>query len=284
MHRVICALLAASASCATAQEAVFLTPAEGSVALGEVVEFSAAAGEERLAWPTERVEHFFARTAWTQENRDTLAAGKTDRADKTPAPLGRDSGTTIAAWPAELPGVLMLGCDFAPRFERVSAESFRAFVDRVLPVSRRTALGSIPSEGEVTLRRVESAKALVEVEAAGERPVSIATSKTGQVVEIRLLMDPMHAEVGSDIAVRVYSEIPGPKEGVVIATNTTTGEVMRVLTNDSATANITVSAAGRWRVEFHAVVLEESGDADWAVHTATVTFDVAGASDGEVTK
>ena len=281
MHRVIWAVLAASASCAMAQEAVFLTPAEGSVALGEVVEFSAAAGEKRLAWPTERVEHFFARTAWTQENRDTLAAGK---AGETPAPLGIDSDETIAVWPAALPGVLMLGCDFAPRLETVSAESFRTFVDRVLPASRRTAMGPIPSEGEVALRRVESAKALVEVEAAGERPVSIATSKTGQVVEIRLLMDPLHAEVGSDIAVRVYSEIPGPKEGVVIATNTTTGEVTRVLTNDSATANITVSAPGRWRVEFHAVVLEESGDADWAVHTATVTFDVAGASDGEVTK
>lgn len=292
MLRECVSLLAVAASCTLAQEALFLEPADATVAVGDGVLFSAVAGNEAQAWPTDRVEHFFARTAWTQENRDTLEAGETltplGAQGGVDVPLGAEAVETIAVWPAELPGVLMLGCDFSPRLETVGADSFRAFVERVLPTSRVAGLGLIPAEGEVTIRRVESVKALVLVEAEGAHPASIATSKTGQVVEIRALFDPTAVAIGSDLAVKVYAALPGPAEGVVIATNTTTGEVTRAITNASATAVITITGAGRWQLEFHAVSSIDDSEAAWEVHTATLTFDVAGVEDGtnegEVTK
>lgn len=276
MHRSVVSLLAlvASAPLVLAQEALFLDPADSSVALGAQVEFSAVVGEEVAPWPADRIGHFFARTAWTQENRDTLGAD----ADAGP----------VATWTADLPGVLMLGCDLAPRVELVPAAAFAAFVERVLPESRRADVGAIADEGEVEIRRVESAKTLVRVEAAGQDPVSIATSKSGQAVEIRPLMDPTSVVLGSDLAVRIYASIPGSAGGVVLATNSSTGEVVRATTNDSSVANITVSSPGRWRLEFHAVTAVDEGDVRWLVHTATLTFDVTGGGggdrEGEVTK
>ena len=271
------ATVAAMGESARAQEALFLEPASAVVARGERVELTAAVGVGggegvARAWPAERIHHFFARTAWTQENRDTLAAGQ--------------DGLT-AGWAAELPGVMVLGCDLSPRVEVVPGESFSAFVGRVLPSSRRAAFGALPAAGEVSVRRVESAKALVRVEAAGEQPVSVATSKTGQAVEIRPLMDPTALAPGGDLLLKIYAAIPGPAAGVVLATNTTTGESLSVETDDTASANLTIPSAGRWRVEFHAVMPIADEDAQWLIHTATLTFDVAGGAPhetGEVTK
>jgi hypothetical protein len=271
------AAVAATGVGARAQEALFLEPASAVVARGEQIELTASAAGVARAWPAERIHHFFARTAWTQENRDTLAGD------------GEDGLT--AGWTAELPGVMVLGCDLSPRVEVVTASSFSAFVGRVLPSSRRAAFGALPAAGEVSVRRVESAKALVRVEAAGEQPVSIATSKTGQAVEIRPLMDPTALAPGGDLLLKIYAAIPGPAAGVVLATNTTTGESLSVETDDSASANLTIPSAGRWRVEFHAVMPIEDEDAQWLIHTATLTFDVVGDpaggashETGEVTK
>lgn len=272
------AVLAATAGSALGQEARFLEPAGAPVALGEAVGLSMVADGAPQAWPTGGMTHFFARTAWTQENRDTL-----DAAEGEPG---------AARWTTELPGVLMLGCEFAPRVETVSAESFGAFLGRALPASRRGAAGAgLAATGEIAVRRVESAKTLVRVVAEGEQPVSIATSKTGQAVEIRPLVDPTTLVPGGDLLVKIYAAIPGPAAGLVLATNTTTGELLSVETDDSATANLTIPSAGRWRVEFHAVIPIEDEEAQWLIHTATLTFDVGGdlaggasQETGEVTK
>ena len=112
----------------------------------------------------------------------------------------------------------------------------------------------------------------------------MATSKTGQAVEIRPLFDPTAIEPGGDLPVKIYAQIPGPAEGLVLGTNTTTGETISVPTGTDATAVLTISHAGRWRLEFHAVVPAEEQDATWLIHSATLSFEVAGDQDGEVTK
>lgn len=264
-RNIIAAVLAASAGCAAAQEARFLEPASAAVSLGDRVGISVFEGAARRAWPGERIAHFLARTAWTQDNRDTLEA--------EPAPAG--DLTTSAAWTADRPGVLLLGLDLEPAVETVGAEAFGRFVARALPAERREAIASaLPEGGEVSVRRVESAKSLVRVSADGAEPVSIANSKTGQAVEIRPLLDPTILTPGGDLPIKIYAVIPGPAGGVVIATNTTTGESFPVALADDASANLNIPSAGRWRLEFHAVAPDDTGEADWLVHTATLTFEV----------
>lgn len=268
----IVAALAAGAGCAWAQQARFLEPGAPTVALGAAVTLTLVEGEADGAWPAERIGHFFARTAWTQDNRDTL--------DATPA---AGDGVPTASWPADRPGVLLLGFELDEAVETVPAGSFGAFLGRVLPTERRALLGAaLPADGEVSVRRVESAKALVRVSSGGPEPVSIATSKTGQAVELRPLLDPTRLSPGGDLPVKVYAEIPGPADGLILATNSTTGESFVGATREDATANLTIPSAGHWRLEFHAVVPDDAGEADWIVHTATLTFHIA--AGGEVAK
>jgi hypothetical protein len=251
---------------AGAQSARFLVPEQSAAELGGAVHMSIAPGVEAGAapdpWPADGIAHFFARTAWTQENRDELAP--------------REGSQTLAAWPADRPGVLLLGVDLEPSLEIVGAEPFAAFVHRTLGATARGALGELPGPGEVVLSRTESAKALVVVESGGAEPASIATSKAGQAVEIRPLMDPTAIRPGSDLPVRLYASIPGAKGGLAIATNTTTGRHISAAADDSAIAHLRIDSAGRWRVEFHAVARRDAapGEVQFEVHTATLTFDV----------
>ncbi|HZW09999.1 MAG TPA: hypothetical protein VFF69_08855 [Phycisphaerales bacterium] len=268
MKRALALLVSAlwPAGPAAAQSALYLVPERATVALGDSVRLAAATGVDPDAapgpWPAERIEHFFARTAWTQENRDGL---------------GRAEGSEVVApWRAAEPGVLLLGIELADATESVPAASFAAFVDHALGETGRAAIGEVPAGGEVALVRRQSAKAVVVVESAGAEPASIATSKAGQAVEIRPLMDPVAARPGSDLAVRLHASIPGAAGGVVIATNTVTGDVVRATADSSSIANVPLGTAGRWRLEFHAVARsgDETARARFEVHTATLTFDV----------
>lgn len=264
MRLALLALLCA-ATHAAAQTALYLVPHDAEASRDGAVRLAAHAGIDLAAaplpWPGGRVQHFFARTGSTQENRDDLA----------PAPADE----TETSWPAREPGILVLGLDLEPALERIDAADFAAFIDR--------AVGSTPPEGRralagvqtVSFVRVESAKALVRV--GGDRqPSPVATSKTGQTVEIRPLMDPTTLLPGSDLAVRLYAKIPGAAGGTLLATNTTTGEQVRATADGFAIANVPIAAAGRWRLEFHAAALnaDAARDAEWVVHTATLTFDV----------
>lgn len=262
-----------TAAVAAGQQARFAEPAAAAVAQGDPVSLALVDADGARPWTEHQAEYFLARTAWSQENRDVVPL----------APLSRGLEAT---WVADEPGVLLLGADLVPREETVGVGSFASFIERVLPATRRRALDGLlvadDPEGTVIVRRVESCKALVRVEAGDAEPVSIATSKTGQVVEIRPLMDPTAIVPGGDLAVRVYSRVPGPADGLVIATNVTTGETVRARTNETSLAVIPIGNAGRWRLEFHAIEpLEDAaeddaeGTAEWAVHTATLTFDVA---------
>lgn len=266
------AVVLLTAAAAVGQQARFAEASDAEVGLGDAVSLSLVDADGARLWSEHRAEYFLARTAWSQENRDAV-------------PVAERSGGLEAAWVADEPGVLLLGVDLAPVDETVSAGSFASFLERVLPATRRGALDGLlrtdDVEGAVVVRRVESCKALVRVEGGDAEPVSIATSKTGQVVEIRPLMDPTAIVPGSDLAVRVYSRVPGPADGLVIATNVTTGEIVRAPTNGTSLVVVPIGGAGRWRLEFHAVEpleaaagTEGDGAAEWAVHTATLTFDV----------
>lgn len=284
------------ATSALGQQAAFLEPASASVKLGEPVQLSVLDGEARAPWPGELIKYFFARTAWTQENRDTLAPDA--------------DGGSVATWPTERPGVLMLGMELGAEHTEVDASAFRQYLGRVLDDEARGQLGAVPGTGEVEVVRTATAVALVRVESDGPWPFSVATSEIGMLGQIHPLMDPTTLTPGSDLAVELEAMIPAPGEaernagddadrdgparapggreadgaeageregGVVIATNTTTGEVVRAVSNQSDSAIIRIAHAGRWRLEFHAVARAGEGpDAPFLVHTTTLTFDVRG--------
>ncbi len=258
MRVVLAALVMSCAPCA-AQQAVFLTPSEATVRVGTTLELRTNAGGADLEWPADRTDHFFARTAWTQENRGSVAAQEGD--------------ASTAAWVADRVGVLMFGLDLQPRTETLEAGTFAAFQSVHVSAERRVAL---PKEGSVEVRRVESAKALVRVEGDATEPESIAMSKTGQAVEIRPLMDPTRARVGSDVPLKVYSQIGGASRALVLATNTTTGETVRAQSDDWGIADVPIVSAGRWQVEVHAI-RSMRGVGSYELHTATLTFDVGDA-------
>lgn len=247
---------------ALAQSALFLSPREATVTLGQSVTLEAVTDATATDWPDERTRHFFARTAWTQENRDALPP--------------REDVETAASWTTDRPGVLLIGLDLAPRTERIAPDALAAFIAANDP---QRELLTAPQGDRIEVVRHESAKALIRVDHEGPRPASIATSKTGQPTEIRPLMDPTALTPGSDLAVKLYARTGSDRQGVVTATNATTGDVVRAISGDSRIANIPIATAGRWRLEFHAAEWIGGEAPRYEIHTATLTFDVR-----EVTK
>lgn len=269
MRLLVTALLCSACVPVHAQHALFLTPSEARARAGTPVELHTVTTVAAMPWPADRTAHFFARTAWTQDNRDRLDA-----------PEGQPAA---AAWVADRPGVLMLGIDLAPRVETIEADVFAAFVAHAFSPG---AFGIAPAaEGAgapIDVLRIECAKALVWVEPDGPAdgppgdtmPDSIATSKTGQPVEIRPLMDPTRLPPSSDLPVRVYASLEGATPGWVIATNATTNESVRTPVDSSLVAHIGLPSAGRWRLEFHALRALDGAGPSYEQHTATLTFDV----------
>ncbi|MBK7403258.1 MAG: hypothetical protein IPJ41_01160 [Phycisphaerales bacterium] len=294
--------IGSAALTACGQSAVFLVPESADVDQGAAILLAAVPGTALdampMPWPAEQLTHFFARTAWTQENRDTLPHEETREA--------------AAGWPAERPGITMLGIELDRESHTVDANTFRAFLRRAVDDEVREELGALPQSGNVTYVQTGTAIALVRVLGEGPEPVSIATSETGLPGEIHALMDPTKLTPGSILAVELDGRIPtngplvrdraielgraedpdederanrGPEGrkpraeeeegGVLIATNATTGESVRAVANESGTAIVPIAHAGRWRLEFHTVNRAGAGaGAQFFVHTTTMTFDV----------
>jgi len=214
-------------------------------------------------WP-EEFDWFLVRVAGTQLN---LAA-----------PSAADPGSGSFELVLSRPGVTLLAADRKPRIEEVTPRELRAFLRRL------TGPATLPADwqrgqGKRTLRvrRQESSKLLVRVVGdEGWLPNSAtAQSKTGQRVEIRPLGDPTSVRLRTDMPLRVY--VPNPeKAGTrVLAHHLASGRTQTFLTDREGTGYFTVDEPGVWLVEaHHALRLAEDPEADWEVHTATLTFEV----------
>lgn len=274
LRRLIGILLAAGVvEGASGQAATYLTPTRHTATLGQQVAVHADAGDgtvvSRVGWPTERIDWLFVRAPGMQTNRENVGPA---------APNGDFINLTLTK-----PGVTLVGLDTKSAVTAVPAQQFRGFVRRTAPPERATgSVAAVADASQVRVRRVESAKALVRVNEAGVPPrgarvshSAVAQSKTGQAVEIRPLADPTTVAVGSDLPVRAY--VLGSKEvGVkVLATCVATGQVKWAMTDSSGSCHFRIDAAGVWRIEFHRVKrLHGDPDADWAIHSATLTFEV----------
>lgn len=261
------------ATAASAQTTVFLEPSVFRAGVGEEVELrlvgrEAVADEQPAptAWPIQ-IEWLFIRFGGVQDNRDRVE----------PVGEGVNSHVTLTMPAAGVAGCAMLAVDFEPEIVTLTGEQFASLIAARTRVAPDAALRE---RGQVRVRHVQSAKALIRVGGeAGAVDASTAVSKAGQAVEIRPFADPTLTPAPGDFPARMY--IGGDAFGSprLHAAHVPTGESREVTA--SSTAILPMTAAGRWRVEFHhAAPLTGDPEADWALYTATLVFEAPAAGPG----
>lgn len=257
---------------ARAQETLTLVPQSHSVD-GELVLFAEGRGvgpARRAPWPTGRIEWLFVRAAGTQRNLDEL-------------PPARPGGG-FARLALEHPGTTLVGLDARPRVEVLSAGRLADFaLDRMERARIPAELAELEDEVRdepVRVRRIECAKTLVRA-AGGPPSTSSATalSKSGQAVEIRLLMDPTRTPAGLDLPVRVYLPFGGAEGTRVLARHLGSGRTRSATCDRAGIASVHLAEPGRWSLEVHALRRLPSAEgahqaARWELASGSLSFEV----------
>ena len=218
----------------------------------------------------------FLRVAGTQENRDSLDV---PAANPNPPDAAIEASVPIGQWPLQHAGTALVGIDLAPVLVTGQTDSIVKWA--ASHVAKPKDLPPLAG-AHTRVLHVRSVKSLVSIARADgetEGASGTSTSKSGQRVEIRPLMDPVTASIGSIVPCRVYAlgdSLPG---SIYTATHLPTGRVQRVETNDKGIGHFTVDAPGEWVVEFHHLhamkgMEERFGrvEADVVLHSATLTF------------
>ncbi len=242
-------------------------------------------------WPENSCRWFFVRVAGTQENRDSIPAlpvlPTPIIADPAPgaapsAPANNQPGSS-AIWSFTTPGTAMIGLDLRPTIESVEAEDFRKFLEAHAAPSCLALLDAHADDEPLRIKRLESTKAFIQVlDAQGQRVEAGASetpaSKSGQHVEVRTLMDPTAAAIGSDIPCRVYEKGDAVAGGRLIATHVATSVAQSIIADAKGIASFRLSDSGEWRLEFHhAEALKDSPEAPIVLYSATLVFQAGGA-------
>ncbi|MBC7771623.1 MAG: hypothetical protein H7210_03935 [Pyrinomonadaceae bacterium] len=269
--------------------------------------------EHSVAFESLTSDWFFFRVAATQENRDSPLlmneAAKPgnpvppapDQPQPAPAKLpapanpstSPDNNKTASPPPASplpipksqlpvsfrlnTPGVAMAGCDFSPRVERVPAAELLAFLKASLtPQAYDDVVPSLPAQGDVRVRRIETVKTMLRI--AADDPAAVpdtqtASSKIGQVNEVRFTFDPTVTPIGSDAVFRLFANYDKAANARVTVACDQARFSQQIQSDGSGTARFTIAHEGMWRIEFHHVkALQNDPDVDVVLSSATVTF------------
>ena len=251
-----------------AQSTRFLQSDRWELAIGERLEIDFQARREgtleAVPWPA-RFDWFFVRAGGGQTNLDDPRVAE---------------GRRTLELTAERAGITLIAADRPAYVEPIAKGDLRVFLAE--NVGRSTlkkldlaALNAFDGEA-LRVRRIESTKALLRVLGKeGFLPNSaVAQSKTGQAVEIRPLADPTSVPVKSDLPLRVYVPNPGKQGTKVIARHLGTGRTQTFFTDRMGAGFFTINMAGLWMVEAHHARPAKDENADWEIHTATLTFEV----------
>ena len=229
------------------------------------VESGAALTAQTAQWPSNEMAWFFVLADGTRHNHDQIAATDPDK-------------KTVAVELTQ-PGATVIGFDTKPVISQVSGKDLAAFLTKnVAGAEASPAVRELTGRQNLRVRRTQSATTMIRVPAGDHRDLNsaVAQAKTGLSVEIRSMFDPTVITVGSDFPLRTY--IGGSKKaGVKVqATSLTGGKTWSKVTDTSGVAYFRIKHPGTWRIEFHhAQPLENDPQADWAVYSATLTFEVA---------
>jgi hypothetical protein len=263
-------LAAACSALAAGQSVKYLVPDQHQIRAGEQLRLHVEAGDplkpERIAWPADIMDWFFVRATGTQENLHKERLQPAQKQDDFIAVTLPQSGAAL------------IGFDTRPAVTQITGRDLQTFLSRYIELaSLPGGRARLSANTAVKVRRVESTKTLVRVRTEdGQRSHSAtAQSKSGQAVEIRPLADPTMPMVGGDLPVRVYVG-GGKKVGVrVLATSVTAGKTQQLTSDSSGAVHFPITHPGLWRVEFHhAEPLKDDPAADWAIYSATLTFEV----------
>ncbi len=267
-----CALRTASAQ-TLVRFAPLAPSAEGSAALELRFVRERSGQVEAEIWPTQELGWLFVREDGTQRNYDALAPSPED------ARLVRfERGTQ---------GVALVGWDLPARVERSTGGELRAFLaergfQRALP----TGVEALPAEQAIAVQRIESLTLLARgtrVESSPE-PSTVATSKTGQRMELRAVLDPSFAVAGSEFCFRMYLPAGGARvEDALLwarAVHLPSGEVRAVEVLPDRSLRTKLDRPGAWMLEAHrlrpleAARSETTPTAELELASSTLVFDV----------
>ncbi|MBC7834449.1 MAG: hypothetical protein H7Y88_05025 [Phycisphaerales bacterium] len=214
-------------------------------------------------WPAHEAAWVFTRSVGKQQNAQRPEADKDQ------------PGWTVME--AQRPGLVCVGVDFEERTAMMTPGELIEIADRGGATDAAAALGKLDAKKAITVRRVDSARGVVLVRNgpdAAPAATAAVTSKTGQAVEIRPLLDPVHAPLQTDVMLRLYVLGSSVAGAVLTGTNLDTGESVRLAADASGIVTLRVINAGRWRVWMEHVRLErgEDGGATWTVYTGSLAF------------
>ena len=249
-------------------DAVYLKPAGFYITAGRPVQVRASQGSgiqvRSVPWPTDQINWLFIRATNSQENREDVGP--------------RDAGSDFIEITVNKPGVALVGLDAKPDLQSWSAAELDPFLKRNLTTEAYQEFTARAKEKSVwKIRRVQYAKTLVRIadaDAQSPAPSSVAMSKTGQIAELRAMIDPTLALVGGDLPLRTYVDCDALGGVKVLAACVATGKTQEALCDKAGFANIRIDSTGEWRVEFHAWRPPPDESCDGALYSATLTFEV----------
>jgi hypothetical protein len=261
--RLYCAWAAVLPAFAAPPTVNFLTPQQFIGNRGDSVPVRLLGGAARsaqpVAWPDD-VSLMLVRGGGTQENQH----------DVRPA-AARDDFVRVTL---NHPDVTLVGIDRRPILLDLSGAELRDFTLR--HTSGRVATALPLEDQTLRVRHTLSSKTYIRAVADG-RPATasaLAVAKTGQPVELLPLIDPTLAHVGSDLPVIAYAD-SGKIAGVqVLATHVPSGKTTGFVADSGGSGWFRITDSGLWRVEFHYVRTITDAAADWAIDSATLSFEV----------
>lgn len=292
-HAAWLAIAAFFALPASAQTTARLQPQSFHVLIGQPLTLSwqRTGPSQPEPWPENSCRWFFARVAGTQENRDSIPASPAPPApanaspvpDDAPAAPPNNQTNPSAIWTFDKPGTAMVGLDLRPSIELIEPATLRAFLESHAAPTCLALLEHAGDDALLRIKRLESAKTFIRVFDALGQPVESGASETpasksGQHVEVRTLMDPTAAAIGSDIPCRVYEKGDAVAGGRLLATHVATNTTQSVIADAKGIVNFRLSDPGEWRLEFHhAEALKDDPEASLVLYSATLTFNAGGA-------
>ncbi len=204
------------------------------------ISWRAAGSPDTAAWPASQISHAFTRQGGSQSNFDTLEAA----ADQT-VEIRSDG-----------PGLVMLGVTLRERriapnradLARLSDPRQAAETDQAVPLITCS---------KILLRAAEYGAPL--------HRSSLAPNKTGQPAEIRPLVDPTAAPVGSDIPLRVLAGEGSRPGAALIARHLSLAhaapepdDTQTITANASGIAVFHVTRPGPWVLSFELYIGDEA--------------------------
>lgn len=244
---------------AFAQEPLVLRPGSFSAVQGREIALATetvqAKGTVASDWPT-AVDWYFIRLAGTQENRGPQDA---------PRPAAGEPHKVVFP----VPGTAMVGLDLTPQTQLWSPAALSSF-------ARESGVHDPCATSDAKVQLLRSATTVLRVNDGAGKPSAdtTASSKSGQQVEIRPLMDPTTMLPGGDLPVRLYMKGSAAGGAVVAATHVATGAGQQATADPSGIALLHIAQPGEYRLELRVLRPLAESDAAWQAGIGTLTFEV----------